>query len=139
MYRLRKNYQRRFNRIIRKLNHNIANDELWKGRFEFRQKKAEYEEFADGSGAMMHFIIRGYDKATGFYKDFRIEYAPWLTFPTYRVWEAANEFIVNDSCVWDENPRVETTKDYTHVHMPDKVMNKDWNFHLSYKFMKGSV
>ena len=48
--KLRKQYQRKFNKLVRKVNLNLANDSLWKGRFIFRQTDASFEEFEDHSG-----------------------------------------------------------------------------------------
>ena len=38
--KMRKAYQREFNKRIRALNKNIANDNLWRGRFIFLQRDA---------------------------------------------------------------------------------------------------
>ena len=38
--KMRKAYQREFNKRIRTLNKNIANDNLWRGRFIFLQRDA---------------------------------------------------------------------------------------------------
>ena len=73
MRKLQKAYQRKLNQQIRAINKNIANDILWMGRFEFRQKEASFEEFSDGSGGILIVTLRGYDKVTGYYKDFRFE------------------------------------------------------------------
>ena len=58
MRKLRKAYQRKLNQKIRAMNKNIANDMLWMGRFEFRQKEASFEEFSDGSGGILIVILR---------------------------------------------------------------------------------
>ena len=75
--KMRKAYQRSFNKQMRELNRNIERDYLWQGRFIFLQRKAFFYEFEDKSGGELYAYVRALDKKTGFYKDFRIEYAPW--------------------------------------------------------------
>lgn len=136
MYKVRKEYQRKLNKIIKKLNKNIANDNIWKGRFELRQKNAFYYEFEDKSGAILNVIVRAYDKATGYYKDYRFEYAPFLSLSEVELWLHMNLFITEDSGVWYEvpNPRdKEFVKDYTSKTIPDEVMKKNYNFYLNYE------
>ena len=95
--KLRKQYQRKFNKLVRKVNLNLANDSLWKGRFIFRQTDASFEEFEDHSGGILYVRIRGYDKSTSFYKDFLLDYAPYLL--DYHLWRIVNDFIVEDTGV----------------------------------------
>jgi hypothetical protein len=124
--KLRKRYQRALNHAIRDLNKNIAEDNLWKGRFYFFQKDARWEEFPDGSGGILHAYIRGYDKATGYYRDCKIEYAPFLTFANWHIWDFGNQFIVEDVRVWDEIPRPSITavKDWTKVPVDTQKVGK---------------
>lgn len=127
----RKTYQRKLNKLVRNMNINIKEDELWKGRFEFRQKGCQWYEFPDKSGAMMYVTIRGYDKETGNYHDYRLEYAPWLSFCQYHLWELANDFIVKDLDVWkvEKRPTAENSIDYTNKRMPDSIMKNDFKFY----------
>lgn len=139
MRNMRKNYQRKFNKVVRALNRNIANDDLWRGRFYFFQKDMRFEEFEDHSGGMMHIVMRGYDKKTGYYKDFIIEWAPYLTFGGHRIWEMANHFIAEDSGVWYEEPRINrvTAPDWTGVRVDTgKVGAYEPNYYVSYKYWK---
>ena len=138
--KLRKQYQRKFNKVVRKVNSGLANDSLWKGRFVFRQTDASFEEFEDHSGGILYVRIRGYDKSTGFYKDFLLDYAPYL--PDYHLWKIANDFIVEDTGVWSEDPRPseKTMKDFTPIKAPEEVWHKPYNYHQSYEYWKkGSV
>ena len=143
MRKLRKAYQRKLNQQIRAMNKNIANDILWMGRFEFRQKEASFEEFSDGSGGILIIILRGYDKITGYYKDFRFEFAPWLHSCEWKLWEIANNFIVNDTKVWESEPHPNLyngfVTDCTHIHIPNKVMKEPYNFYLTYDHWKERV
>lgn len=129
--KLRKRYQRALNRAIKDLNKNIAGDNLWKGRFYFFQKDARWEEFSDGSGGLLHAYIRGYDKATGYYKDFSLEYAPFLSFNAWHIWSFGNAFITEDVRVWEENPRpsIAGAKDWTKVTVDTQKVGKyEFNF-----------
>lgn len=62
MNKLRRTYQRKLNKLIKEVNKNIANDNLWRGRFEIRQKDAWFEKFEDGSGGILFTVLRLYDK-----------------------------------------------------------------------------
>lgn len=138
MMNMRKNYQRKFNKIMRAMNKNIANDELWRGRFIFRQTGADFYRFEDGSGGILYVEVRGYDKKTGFYKDTRIEYAPYFSFNEYHLWSFANTFIGEDSGVWKEEPRInrQNAKDYTSVIPNEKVWHQEKNWYLDYEHWK---
>lgn len=130
-WKLRKRYQRALNREVRALNKNIANDDLWRGRFYFFQKESQYYEFCDRSGGMLHVVLRGYDKATGYYKDFSFEYAPFLTFNKWHIWSFGNSFITEDVRVWEENPRpsIADAKDWTKVAVDTQKIGKyEYNF-----------
>lgn len=134
-HKLFRTYQKGFTKLLRKLNKSIADDDLWLGRFEFRQQRCSLEEFSDGSGGILYVTIRAYDKKTQYYKDYNIEYAPYLELSGYKIWEIGNRFIVEDSEVWKEmpSPRDETfVKDYRKIHMPDEKMRLDRNYFLSY-------
>ena len=58
-----KKYQSKLNKKIKILNKDIAEDNLWRGRFIFRQIEAGWEKFDDKSG-ILRVIIRAYDKKT---------------------------------------------------------------------------
>lgn len=137
MYKQRKKAQRRMNHRVRMLNKNIQEDNLWKGRFEVRQKDARWDEFVDGSGGELFVTLRFYDKKTGYYKDAAMDmlYPCEHEFFNYRLFLVMNEFIINDCGVWDENPgpreSAEFIRDYTKQHIPDSIMKKDYNYHLS--------
>ena len=139
--KMRKAYQREFNKRIRALNKNIANDNLWRGRFIFLQRDARWWRFSDGSGGELIVFVRGYDKKTGYYKDYRLEFAPWLKSVNWHLsMDIANEFITEAAEVWTENPRpsIDTAEDWTSAKVNvEKLMAKDWNFHVAYKYWEG--
>ena len=123
--KMRKQYQRKFTKILRKANKLIEKDELWLGRFIVRQIGGRWENFSDGSGGILHCIVRCIDKKTRQYKDFCIEYAPWLN----TIWwkfsmDILNTFIVEDLNVWKNgNPRQEI-KDWTKVKIPKEALER---------------
>lgn len=136
---LRKDYQRAFNKKIRLLNENIRTDNLWGGRFVARQKSAHFEIYNDGSSGIMYVTIRIIDKKTGYYKDYNIDFAPYLTSSDWRLWEAMNKFITEDAGVWNETPSPrdkEFVTDYLNVVIDESIMEKPYNHHLSYEFWK---
>lgn len=133
----RKKYQRSLNHLVRAINRNIANDDLWLGRFELRQKDASYEEFEDHSGGVLYVNIRVYDKATGYFKDYRMDFAPYYMSNGWHLWEIANKFITEDCGVWKSNPRPYEkgfVKDYRNQSIPEAVMKKDYNWFISYQY-----
>lgn len=136
---MRKKYQRAFNKKIRAINKNVANDNLWRGRFEMRQKDAHFTKFSDGSGGILTVFVRAYDKHTKYYKDYVIDFAPYLSFNDWHVWDAMNGFITQDAKVWEQRPNPTEAgfkKDYTKVHIPDEIMEKPYNFYLNYEHFK---
>ena len=133
--RLRRKYQQKLNREIRLLNKNIAEDDLWNGRFIFFQKDASFSTFEDKSGGLLYAIIRCYDKKTAYYCDYRLEYAPWLHGIKYKLFmDIANDFIVEKANVWDYDPRKDKTN-YNLIRVDINKINKlDYNFYVSYKY-----
>ena len=124
--KMRKQYQRALNHDIKNLNKNIAQDNLWRGRFYFFQKAAFWEEFPDHSGGLLRVYVRGYDKATGYYRDYILDYAPFLKSNQYHIWKIGNDFITEGVKVWNENPipSVETAKDWTGVKVDTQEIGK---------------
>ena len=112
--RQRKLEQRKVNRAIHKLNRNLCNDELWRGRFECHQKDADWQSFTDGSGGTLDCLIEYRDKKTG---------RCWLSWSRDLViywfnehaWKM-NKFIVEKSSVYDDIESVKNDKtDWSHV------------------------
>ena len=135
--KLRKKYQRELNKKIRALNKNIENDNLWRGRFVFYQRDAHWYAFEDGSGGELIAFIRAYDKKTGYYHDYRLEFTPWRKTINWHIYmDIANAFIVEHLNVWKEVPRpdIKNAKDFTKVKIPiEKIMAGEWNFYISRK------
>jgi hypothetical protein len=140
MDKMRKAYQRKFNHKIHQLNKNIEMDNLWRGRFVFLQKNCRWWKFEDGSGGELILSIRAYDKKTGYYHDYHLEYAPWMhTFDWNLTMEVGNTFIVEDLDVWrnEERPTLDSAIDYTHVKVDvEKLMSQPWNFYVDAEHFK---
>lgn len=139
---LRKNYQRKVNKTIRNLNESILEDNLWKGRFVFKQIWTGFHRYEDGSGGSLHCIVRGYDKLTGYYKDFRMEYFGNSYFLKGDFWVMANDFIVEYANVWSDpyqnNLKIQTSPNFKNIpyHFPE-LSTYQFNFYKSYKEEKG--
>jgi hypothetical protein len=105
----RKKHQRRMNKYVRELNKNIANDDLWRGRFVIRQKdNPGFYIYEDHSGAEMphvHLVIT--DLKTGERYDKWDTDNGWCHFNGSRIWEFANKAITEIFCVWrlQDDPR----------------------------------
>ena len=68
--KMRKKAQRKINKLVRNMNKNIHDDNLWRGRFIFRQTDAYWEKFEDGSGGILRVWIEGRDLKSGLYYGF---------------------------------------------------------------------
>ena len=114
----RKKYQRALNSAARKINKNVKNDPLWKGRYCMRQYRAwwrPYWEEQDYYVFYAQFIF--YDKKTKktYLTDIKSA-SDWLFLEGWKLWLEMNDFIIN-SGVWEEVPRptYETAPDYRNV------------------------
>ena len=123
--KMRKEYQRQFTKKLRETNRAIKEDNLWLGRVEVRQISAHWEEFSDGSGGILHTVLRCIDKKTRQYKDYTFEYAPWISNINWHIsYDILNEFFVEDLDVWRTgNPRDEIF-DWTKVPVDPKALEK---------------
>lgn len=101
----RKRHQRAMNELMRLINKNIENDDLWKGRFYVRQVAAQWYEYEDKSGAELWVVLRFIDKATGFYWETAETVNHWRWYNGNRLWWAMNDFITEKTNVWQSNPR----------------------------------
>lgn len=105
--------QRKVNKIIRNLNKQIEEDELWKGRFYVRQVKRVICPYEDKSGLDNDFMFIFCDKKTG-----KKSYSNWYSYFTLKTFSSLawglNNFIVDDVKVWDEDPRpsIKTSEDF---------------------------
>lgn len=107
--KMRKKYQRKFTQLLRETNNLIKHDELWLGRVEVRQISARWQRFEDNSGGILYAVLRCIDKKTKQYKDYCIEYAPYLHTMQWKIsMDILNKFFVEDLDVWrTEKPREE--------------------------------
>ena len=124
-----KQYQNKFTKLIHEWNKTLDEDELWLGRFHILQIRSRWEDFEDGSGGILHAVLRCFDKKTRQYKDYCIEYAPWMNTIQWKIgMEIINTFVVEDIDVWKEkpNPR-ESIQDWTKIndYKLDKNSDKD--------------
>ena len=118
-------YQSKFNKLIKEMNDAIAKDDLWLGRVEVRQIITRFEIFEDGSGGIIHAILRCVDKKTQQYKDYVIEYAPWMhTIYWTLSMDVLNKFFVEDIDVWRTGDPRNERYDWTKIKVPDKVFNE---------------
>lgn len=97
--------QRKVNKIVRKLNKQIEDDELWKGRFYIRQVKRYMRPYYDRSGIDDAFLFEMYDKKTGM-KQLSNRWYSYFVLKTFNklTWDL-NNFIVDYVKVWQEDPR----------------------------------
>lgn len=123
--KMRKEYQRQFTKKLREANRAIREDSLWLGRVEVRQISARWEEFSDGSGGILHTVLRCVDKKTRQYKDYTFEYAPWISNINWHIsYDILNEFFVEDLDVWRTGNPKDEIFDWTKVLVDPKALEK---------------
>ena len=104
--KLRKKAQRTINKYVRALNKNIQKDNLWRGRFIFRQTDSYWEEFEDRSGGILKVVIEARDLKTGKFWEFAMDNYD----RGWHLFEKANKFIVDFSGVWEDIKAVKNDK-----------------------------
>lgn len=102
----RKKAQKIINKNVKALNENIANDNLWRGRFIIRQTDAYWEKFDDGSGGILRVWLEIRDLKTGKYMGFSVDNYN----PGWKLFENGNKFIAEYSGVWDNIDEVKNDK-----------------------------
>lgn len=103
-YKHRRKLQRELNKLVKEMNKIIADDNLWHGRFEFRQIAANYDRYEDGSGGVLLTKFRAIDKKTGNFCDYYINFRG-KTFGAYQVARSMNDFIIEYCKVWETEGR----------------------------------
>ena len=118
------NLKSKINKVIRAINKNIENDNLWRGRFVVLNRAMWIHEYEDGSGVYATIRIAAFDKKTGkYYEQLMDEYdilGAWGN-GSFRLWNFINDFIVDRVKVWSETPSPrdpDFVKDYTKVPVP---------------------
>lgn len=105
----RKRHQRRMNQMVRAVNKNIYNDDLWRGRFVVRQVGTPYfYTYEDKSGAELqgiHLVVT--DLLTGQTHDGWDDVNGWCHWNGSRLWWFVNDAITQHFDVWreDDDPR----------------------------------
>jgi hypothetical protein len=123
MNQMRKEYQRKFTKLLRWINKTIREDYLWLGRVEVRQISASWQEFEDGSGGILHTVLRCIDKKTRQYKDYYLEYAPCIRTINWKIsMDILNKFFVEDLDVWRTGSPRDEIFDWTKVPIDSKAL-----------------
>ena len=107
-----KKIQRKANREIRKINKNLLEDTLWKGRFYIKQTNRIDRSYSDHSGYFILFTFEIKDLKTNLSKEtyyyMNSEYLS--TRFSWTLFEEINNFIVMDCGVWESgDPREDKT------------------------------
>lgn len=119
----RKKYQRRINRVVRQMNENLAADDLWRGRFYCRQSDYTHWYGSNYHGWNLYVILELHDRVTGRVMKFGEDVNSICMWNGSRLFWKANDFIVNEIAVWEEEPRP-GTKEY--IEMIDKYVKEGW-------------
>jgi hypothetical protein len=111
----RKRHQRAMNKLMRDLNKNIENDNLWQGRFYVKQTAAQWREYEDKSGAELWVVLSFIDKKTGITYETAETVNHWRMWNGSHLWWKMNDFIVEKVKVWDENPAPNTDEWFANI------------------------
>ena len=119
-----KKYQSKLNKKIKILNRNIAEDNLWRGRFIFRQIEAGWEKFDNKSG-ILRVVIRAYDKKTKLFRDYSLDYCPSFASIDWSLsMDICNNFIINFLQVWKYEDPYKESFDWTSVDVNDETFRR---------------
>lgn len=97
--RAKKN-KRMMNKVMRALNDNILNDNLWHGRFVSRMKAFHYQWYEDGSGVSCRYVYEFKDLKTGQTKLYYFDGLDARPPFHWHVFWAMNSFITEVCNVW---------------------------------------
>lgn len=124
----RKKHQRRMNKYVRAMNKNIANDDLWRGRFITRQVGSPtFYVYEDKSGAELenvHLVIidltdghevHAWDSGNG-----------WCHWGGGHIWRFANYAITECFDVWHNNVDPRDLKDDSMYNFNNPKIRKMW-------------
>jgi hypothetical protein len=128
-----KKYQHKLNKKIKEANKNLEKDAVFLGRFIIRQKEARWERFEDGSGGVLHTILRVADKKTEYYKDYLFDFSDsdFMDWELYMV--ILNGFIINDLNLWNNEKPREAKEDWTKISINEEIFKKGYNFFQRYR------
>ena len=100
----KKRHQRAINKLVRAMNRNLEQDDLWCGRFVIRQDESpQWRLYEDGSGAELFVRLRFIDRATGRYYVGNHTVNEWRSFNGSRIWRIINWLITEHWDVWQED------------------------------------
>ena len=102
----RKVHQRAMNKIVRAMNRNLEQDELWRGRFKVCQVGCpQWRRYEDGSGAELYVRLKFIDRATGreYMRLNTVNNWRGLYANSYEIWYMMNWLITEHWDVWKED------------------------------------
>lgn len=100
----RKKIQRHINKVLRTMNKNIEQDNLWLGRFYCQQRSIQYAMSEDGTYIHVYIEVEFIDRKTGKHYTHYFHKEDFMG-STWKIWKVMNDFIVDYCDVWSENPR----------------------------------
>ena len=130
--KMRKKYQKNLASALKKVNRGIKRDELWLGRFEVRQGETHFLKWDDNSGGILFCRMRVFDKATGYYKDYRFEYSG--KYCDWKLWKMVNSFITVDCATWRSGDPYDRVHDYRRIAVPHSLLNAKENYFLKEEY-----
>ena len=125
----KKNYQRKFNWYIKKINKMMEEDNLWRGRFVVKQYWTELYKYDDNSGYNFYAAIYFVDKKTGRISNLVVD--DWymlLHSMSYGIMGKLNDFITKDCFddTWANQDELYSDKtDYTLIDDSKMVYKKE--------------
>lgn len=110
----RKKVQRQVNKVFRQMNRIIENDDLWRGRFVVRQKRADWINYNGSREYFLYVTYEFVDKKTG---QVSRPYQEIDFILDRHIGIQMNIFIINDCGVWEKENPYEDKTDYRKVNI----------------------
>lgn len=123
--RKRKVHQRKMNQLMRLINKNIEQDDLWKGRYIAKQIDSSWYSYPDGSGNELWVILRFTDRLTGITWDTAETVNHWRWINGTHLWMAMNTFITEHTKTWENDPKPYSPE---HKALVEKYSKEGWPF-----------
>lgn len=123
----RKVHQRRMNKLMRLVNKNIENDDLWRGRFVITQTGSQWYSYGDCSGHELYVVLKLTDRLTGQTHEIADTVNHWAFINGHHLWRAMNDFIVEEGyCdVWRQDPRPGSSE---YKELTNQMVKKGWKY-----------
>lgn len=111
--RNRKKHQGTLNKAVRMVNQNVANDNLWRGRFVVEQTFSSFYQYDGESAYELYVVLRFRDKKNGVTWEVGDTANSFVAFSGGKLFYLMNKFITEIDDVWQTEGRAALYSDLT--------------------------